>query len=199
MILPISRYTGRIALKIHEVIHNNYVSDFRQLQLLIMPGEINDERRCVRVMGSPWYLHGCWPFHPTEVDTANHPRPDFPVIAYDAFDSDDEGRVVFSLDQRLWDLPDGRYTGIIRMKPIKPPINFPENIKRLQHIYTAQSHYTLEHRLTPCNYVPEPLQPVQEVCNLLTFDIDLGPQCAEHMVSQANVSFVRTDCGLEGD
>ena len=199
MILFISRYTARLALKIQELVSSSQLTDAVNLQLLILPGEINEECK-VNVMGSPWFLKGCWPFHPTDVDLANPKLPDFPVLAYDGFDTDEEGRVVFLLDEKLWSLPDGRYTGILRIKPTNPPINFPQNIPKMEHIYTAQSHYTWEHRLEPCNFVASEFKTPSPICVLTTFDIDLGPQCAQHMVSQAVATLTNDNfCQLEGE
>ena len=199
MILPITRYTAQLAFKLQDFITCGTLTD---LQLLIMRGEWNEECGCKEnYMGSPLYLHGCWPFHPTDVDLANPIQPDFPVLVYDSFDVDEEGRVVFNFDDRLWELPDGRYTGVLRVRPVNPPINLPQNIPKLEPLYSAQSYYTLAHRLMPCGYEPPTTTctPADPVCILTTFDIDLQAHCAQHMVSQVNVIMTRTACQFEGD
>lgn len=201
MILTITRYTAQLALKIEELVSHSQLTDANNLQLLIIPGEINDTCGCKPLtMGSPWLLHGCWPYHPTDVDVANPQLPDFPTLAYDGFDVDEEGRIVFHFDDRLWELPDGRYTGILRIKPILPPINLPQNIPKLDSLYTAQSHYTAEHRIEPCNFVAGNSQfTLPPTCVLATFDIDLVPHCAQHMISQVNVVMTQTSCQFEGE
>lgn len=194
MILHLTRYTARLALKINEIVYNHQVTSPDQLRLLIVPGEFNNECRKPRTMGSPWFLSGCWPFHPTGVDLANPRLPDFPMLGYDGFDIDSEGCIVFNFDDRLWKLPDGRYTGFLIIKPVRPPINLPSQVNKLQPLYTAQSHYTFDHRLEPCGFNRVEFKEPEPLCILSSFDIDLGPRCAEHMVSQAKVIFTRGDC-----
>lgn len=154
MIVSLSRYTSRLAVALESPADNARLMDWRHLQLLVMPPPPPKG-----VPGSPWFLWGCWPFHPTGVDMSNPPRPDFPVICIDAFDCDTEGRIVFILDRRIHDLKPGRYQGEIRVHPHAAPINLPEQKFHVRTLYR--------------------------------FDIDLGPECAEHIVSQCVINFRR--------
>lgn len=39
--------------------------------------------------------------------------PDIPTLRYPAFEIDDDGRVVFYFDKKLWSLPNGRYNATV--------------------------------------------------------------------------------------
>lgn len=39
--------------------------------------------------------------------------PDTPTLRYPAFEMDDDGRVVFYFDKKLWTLPNGRYNATV--------------------------------------------------------------------------------------
>lgn len=194
MILSLTRYTTRLALRVKNLIDYGQLTDWHALQLVIMPGE--ERRSSCHVGGSPWVLTGCWPFHPTGIDVANPPRPDFPAIVLDAFDSDDEGRIVFQLDQRVHMLPNGRYTGLLRIHPHTPPINL-DAIARLKvrAPLGAAVRYDNDGTIVPCEDKLVPMPPKQEACVLARFDIDLGPECAQHMVDQCAVELARPLCG----
>lgn len=194
MILTLTRYTTRLALRVKSILDLAQVTDWRNLQLVITPP--HECPNSCHVPGSPWILTGCWPFHPTGIDLANPPVPDFAPIVLDAFETDDHGRVVFIIGERVWNLPSGRYGGILRVHPHKLPINIAAAIKRSQiapRPAGASVRYDngFKH---PCDMEPMEVVPRQRVCELARFDIDLGPECAQHMVDQAVVEFARADC-----
>lgn len=192
MILSLTRYTARLALRIKNTKDLGQTTDWKQLQLVIQPPPL---RKGCHVGGSPWYLYGCWPFHPTGIDLANPHVPDFPAIAIDAFEADEEGRIVFILDHRVHDLPNGRYMGTVRIRSVTPPINIPLPRRVIPGHLGAASRYTEDRYLTPCDAPPPVLIEPTPACDLFTFDIDLGPECAQHMVDQASVDMVRSSCG----
>lgn len=214
MILSLTRNTTRLALRVKDVVQGWQLYDWRDLRLIIAPGQLNREDGggccwdnccdCCDPMGSPWYLSGCWPFHPTGVDVANPSRYfDFPSIILDAFETDDEGRIVFLLDKRVHSLPNGRYTGILQRHAHALPINVPatDSVASNQHPLPAplslgaMIHYEPQGTMAPCNQTVTFDPPRQDACILAMFDIDLGPECAQHMVDQMAVEFRRDDCG----
>lgn len=198
MILTITRYTTRLALRIKSLLDRAQLTDWRQLQLVI-----DRPRECAcskHVPGSPWILTGCWPFHPTGVDLANPCLPDFPAIVIDAFDSDDEGRVVFILDERIHSLPSARYSGTLRVHPHQLPINVAADLARHKECRPwgqngAMIRYDTNKRLQVCTPTHAVPCPPRHVCELAHFDIDLGPECAQHMIDQAVVEFANGGCG----
>ena len=66
---------------------------------------------------SKLYFKGCgWWGH--DVDRWNEqqvPPEQMPVLVYPAFDTDDDGNIVFKFDSKLWQRA-GRYVGLIRFK-----------------------------------------------------------------------------------
>lgn len=188
MIITITRQTTRLALRLRNTFDGRYLQDYKNLQLVIRPPQIDP----CHIGGSPWYLTGCWPFHPTCVDVANPPRPDFPAMTADAFEVDKEGRIVFIIPKKLYNLPNGRYEGVIRVHH-SLPINYP---RKDVAIYPwgqlgAQVHLEEGKGFVPCELpkcvIPEP----KPACELYKFDIDLGPECAAHMVDQCAVDFTK--------
>lgn len=198
MILYLIQGMSSLALRIKETNRQSQLTDWRQLQLLIQPGEAQWDT-CH--MGSPWVLTGCWPGHRTGVDTANY-RPDFPTICYDAEELDPDGRVVFRLDQRLWCLPPGRYLGSIRTYGHNglgwvPPFNLTHDMSReaLEGVILPPGYQG-----EGCYYQPDACPPPVEppkCCILARFDIDLGPACHEHTIDQAAVEYAVTICEVE--
>lgn len=200
MIVYLTRYTTRLAVRLRTTTDGAQLTDWQQLQLIIMP-----RPRCW-TGGSPWILTGCWPFHPTGIDVANPPLPDFPAIVMDAFDTDEEGRIVFILDKRVHELPNGRYFGLLRIHPHNVPINIAalDRQKYHDHVPWAQqgrgaaityNRETQSNRMVPCNGERLFHKPPRPCCDLFSFDIELGPECAQHMVDQAVVEFARSTCG----
>lgn len=197
MIIKLSAGATRLALRVKEFGSNRQLIDWRMMQLLIQPGQ-HDE--CCGPNGSPWYLHGCWPMHPTGVDIANH-RPDFPTICYNAFELDGDGRVVFRLDERLWSLPHGRYTGILRLYPHG---RVPFNLKFIQDVgkKAIPQGIVIPPEFEPgaregcikTEQFPTPPPPEPPCCVLSKFDIDLGPACSDHLVDQVAVDNIMPFC-----
>lgn len=197
MIIKLSEGAARLAMRVKETGSGRQLIDWHMMQLLIQPGQ-HDE--CCGPNGSPWYLHGCWPMHPTGVDIANH-RPDFPTICYNAFELDEEGRVVFMLDHHLWTLPHGRYTGILRLYPHG---RTPVNLKCLQDVgrKAPKPGVIIPPEFEPgaregcikTEPMPVPPPPPPQCCILSTFDIDLGPLCSDHIVDQVSVENVLINC-----
>lgn len=196
MILRIEDGVTRLAFDITHWPTQRRVSDWRNLQLLITPGE--EDGQCCHVGGSPWYLYGCWPGKWTGVDVANPPRPDFPAFCIDAFERDDRGRIVFILPERWRDVAHGRYTGAIRYMPhARQPFN----------LGLSFHHKTPDYALPPellaqgCADRPSPepvyAPPEPPCCVLARFLIDVGARCSEHIVETATFEFALSDCGLE--
>lgn len=72
---------------------------------------------CPGVLKSPLLWCGC--FADTRIkesDCCNVPELDSPSLQYPAFDVDEEGRVVFYFDKKLWSLPGGRYRAILSFR-----------------------------------------------------------------------------------
>lgn len=197
MILHLTQGMSMLALRIKEIGSMRQVISWEDLQLLIQPGQ-HDAQSCYP-NGSPWILTGCWPGKRTGVDVANW-RPDFPTIVYPAYKLDAEGRVVFHLDERLWELPTGRYTGILRAAPIKQCYDFPHVLlsvappppdRGIPQQYLFGRDCCVD---TPPDVPP---RPEPKCCILSTFDIDLGPMCSDHMIDQVSVDFKLDTCGVE--
>lgn len=60
------------------------------------------------------HFEGCWAGHETPV-TYYGCAPDRPALVYPAFDVTDDGEVLFRFDDRLSELPRGRYIGDIKL------------------------------------------------------------------------------------
>lgn len=194
MIVTLTRYTTRLAIRLRNTLDGGQIINWRNLQLVVMP-PAPENCGCCHVPNSPWVLTGCWPYHPTGVDVANPHRIDFPAMVFNAFETDKAGRIVFALDHRIDALPNGRYDGLIRVGLHEVPINMPLPLSaRHAKSLGAQVHYTPDGRLVPCEPVPPPPLPVH-ACVLARFGIELGPECAQHMVDQCVVEFARGDCG----
>lgn len=199
MILYLAQGMSSLALRIKETNRQSQLTDWRQLQLLIQPGEAH-WNECF--MGSPWILTGCWPGHRTGVDVANY-RPDFPTICYDAEELDPDGRVVFRLDQRLWCLPPGRYLGSVRTYPRDgsgwvPPFNLTHNMSRdalPKEVVLLPGYKNDKCYFEPGDCPPPPMPP--KCCILARFDIDLGPACHDHVIDQAAVDYAVITCEAE--
>lgn len=199
MIIYITQGVSRLTFRLKTYGNASQLSDWRNLQLLILPGEYGCP--CGEG-GSPWIFRGCWLRGRTDVDIANF-RPDIPALCYKAFEVDDKGQVVFRLDQRMFDLPPGRYTGILRLAPKMKPLN-------LTPLYNLGKSAIKDEVILPPGYEfsknscssepvpPEPLPaPEPKCCELAKFDIDLGPECVDHYVDQAAVTLAITNCTRE--
>ena len=198
MIIRLSPGVAKLALRVVELREQKLLLDWRHLQLLIQPGQYDED---CGPNGSPWILTGCWPRHRTGVDIANY-RPDFPTICYNAFELDPDGRIVFHLDERLWQLPPGRYSGILR---VYPQGHVPVNLRTVQDVgykepdpRTIPAEYLNVGKVCQPEFKQPPLpRPKPQCCILSTFDIDLGPLCSDHMVDQVALDYVLTTCEEE--
>ena len=126
MILRLTQDMTRLALRIRDSWEGRQLTDWQRLQLLILPGQRDMMDQC-GPNGSPWILTGCWPGKRTNVDVANW-RPDFPALICPAFTLDADGAVVFRIDDRIHNLPPGRYTGVIRVTPRQVPPYDPHDL-----------------------------------------------------------------------
>lgn len=114
MILQLNDNMTRLAIKIASM----NILDYENIRLVIYAESIPTN-------GSPWFLTGCWPYHPTCVDVANHAQPAPAPVMLQAFERDDEGRIVFILPERLYKMPKGRYRALVQYSPPPAPINVP--------------------------------------------------------------------------
>lgn len=195
MILYITRGTARIALRVRELNQNSQLTDWKQLQLLVQPGQWDVD---CGPNGSPWFLYGCWPGKRTGVDIAN-PHFDFPIIVYNAYELDNDGRIVFRLDERLYSLPNGRYTGILRVMPHVPPFKMTPIVLPKPEERDIPAEYKIGRNCEVDFPEPPPVPHEPKCCVLAHFDIDLGPECSEHYIDQVTVD-MRSGCGIdEGD
>ena len=128
--------------------------------------------------GSPWFLHGCWPFHPTDVDIAN-PRHDYPPvwILSDGVDHHD-CMYHFPFGNKLDELPIGRHHGMIRVVG-EPKFGGATEVKVLPKKVAKiiPPEYLMG---KDCNLKREkcpPCPPEPECCIITEFDIELGPKC----------------------
>lgn len=201
MIVHLTQGMTRLALRIKQVGSNVQLTDWRKLQLLIQPGQY-DTQGC-GPNGSPWILTGCWPGKRTDVDIANQ-RTYFQTICYNAFSLDADGQVVFHLDDQLWSLPTGRYTGTLRLhsrgrapytlqegvflgrRPVPPGVIVPDE-------YLVGKNCDVKFPRPP----DPPIPPCAPCCNLAVFDIDLGPVCSDHIIDRTTVEFALNTCGDE--
>lgn len=195
MILQLNDDTTRIALSITHWPTSRRVSDWKNLALVITPGQ-DDGCSCCHTGGSPWYLWGCWPGKLTGVDVANPPRPDFPPFFIMAHDYDDNGRIVFVLPERWRKVAYGRYTGQVwyterRVPPMPlPPVGkLPKGLQK----YPTPMLYSYQ----DCNPIPErpaPMPPPPPACVLTKFDIDYGYKCSSHIIRDAALELSLATC-----
>lgn len=193
MILHLNSDTTRVALNILHWPTSRHISDWRNLSLVITPGQ-DDNCSCCHTGGSPWYLWGCWPGKPTGVDVANPPKPDFPPFYIDAHEYDNKGMVVFILPERWKQIAYGRYTGRIvyndHTVPVLPFIPLPETFKpQPPDLYPYNSCSTPPSVPKPC-----PLPPPPPPCVLAKFDIDYGYKCSEHIIQEAAIKLALSTC-----
>jgi len=81
------------------------IIDYKHIRLVI---EAPD---CGFLLKSPVTLTGCWPGHPWAPGTSGEVPHQLPALVYPAFDTDEMGRTVFRFDDKLWQMPPGRYFG----------------------------------------------------------------------------------------
>lgn len=200
MILQLYPDITRIALRIRYSGTKNFLSDWENIQLVVTPGQTGCS---CPPDGSPWILEGCWPGHRTGVDVANW-RPDFPPMIIPALERDDEGRIVFLLDEQFYQLPPGRYTGMVRYLPhAAGPVNLVPLTEDTGSVEVGAGailppEYAAGAEGCPINFPQPPPPPPHPVsCVLGTFDIDLGPDCANHTIDQIAYAFTLNVCDEE--
>ena len=200
MIVHITPGTARLKLRIKEATTANQLTDWRQLQLLIEPGQ-RDTQGC-GPNGSPWVLTGCWPGHRTGVDIANPiPNPNIPIVCYQAHELDPDGRIVFRLDNRFLALPYGRYTGTVRIHPrTTRPFNLlpvgPDGtpVKPIPPSVPPE-YLTGNQNCSPVFNEPAPPTPPSICRDIVRFDLDLGDSSTGHYIDQSSVDFALDSCG----
>ena len=196
MIVYINQGTRKLAIRIANRSTGDYAASYEDMQLFIRPGPM-DGCDCWEG-GSPWYFYGCWPGHPTGVDVANPwKRRDIPTLVYDAAELDDDGRVVFNLDERLDQIPAGRYTGIIQTTPLRGFAFDPDKLLVVKP-KPAEKVLPEGYDFPSCgiDYPPaEPPKPPKEACILAIFEIDLGPSCGDHFIDQVVLEPANNICG----
>lgn len=196
MILQLNYDTTRIALGIRHWPTGGRVSDWRNLNLVIRPGQ-EDNCNCCHTGGSPWYLWGCWPGKLTGVDVANPPKPDFEPFFIPAHEYDTNGRVVFVLPERWRGIAYGRYTGEVwycdpcGALPMLPPL--PKLPKAMQKYPTPNLYSYNDCNTPPSEHLP-PIPPAPPACVLAKFDIDYGYKCSEHIIKDAAVELSLAEC-----
>lgn len=84
--------------------------DYKHVRLVISPPCCPNP-----IMKSPQCFCGCWPGYKTPWTDAHLYSQDLPSIVYPGFDTNEQGETVFRFDQKLWDLPPGRYQGSIEL------------------------------------------------------------------------------------
>lgn len=83
--------------------------DWAHLRLVIMPPP---SKRCELPL-SCQHFSGCFPGHDVEKWNESFVLPEEqPLLIYPAFDTDENGDVVFRLDRQIWERR-GRYLGVI--------------------------------------------------------------------------------------
>lgn len=195
MIVRIDPDAVRLALRV-KAGPGLQVGSWRGLQLLVEPGPRPDE--CGG--GSPMYFLGCWP-GPSQtgpgIDVANF-RPDFPAICIEAFELDQEGRVVFRIKDALKTLPPGRYRGTLRYAPPMDPMCMTPlhdlGKPKKDEVKLPEGY---EAALVQCgDPFPEdalPPPPPPQCCVVAVFGIDLAPSCGDHYIDQIAAS-VQAGC-----
>lgn len=173
MIVAITELTPKIAFRLNTYGREYLVTDWKNIQLVVSPLPGTDCCPGFTPL-SPWYFYGCWPGVRTGVNI-NAPGGgiDFSPIIYDAFECDADGRIVFVLDKQLWELPHGRYHGMLRTYPAK-----------------SQECACPQQGVWPTSLNAALVEPVQRSCILSCFDIDYGPICVEHFIDQIVVDTV---------
>lgn len=69
---------------------------------------------CPYRLKSEQVFYGCWPSYETPWSDGILPH-ELPALVYPAFDTNDEGEIVFRFDSHLWKLPPGRYIGSVEL------------------------------------------------------------------------------------
>lgn len=218
MILQLSSDMSRIGFKISA--WNRQLTDWADLELVIEDAKCEDRPGCKRphVPGSPWVLTGCWPGHWTDIDVANfrpHDLPEYHAIVLPAYGLDNDGRVVFLLNDAFRGFPYGRYEGQIRVRPAHPdsppvlPLPLiqrpPKDGRGIPPEYQNCCSFPIS---VPMDLGPKHAPPPSGVlchhrprkpkcCVLASFDIDYGPGCSDHIVQDVVADFLHPTRGVE--
>jgi len=107
MIIKLRYGQPQLKLRLVEAACTGTVLSKDGLSLVIREPEL-DPKLCVRT--SPWVIEGCWPHYRGPHDTTPPPKPS---LVYPAFDMDDDGSIIFQLDNKLSAWPPGRYLGTV--------------------------------------------------------------------------------------
>lgn len=198
MIIRITEDTTRIGFRLRDWKNSRILTDWEHIMLVIAPGQL--DQPCWVPGGSPLYLYGYWPGKPTGVDIANPPPPDFPSLAMPAFEMGDNCTVIFLLHKYFYELPHGRYTGILQYHPrgVERVVN--ENIKPTEKSVTPFDWIPPKYwdGAVPCSEpappIPKPVPPRPSFCVLGTFDIDYGQRCDEHIIDLVTVEYALNHC-----
>lgn len=186
MILYIADGITRIALRIKQLGGRSQLISWHNLRMIVHRGQL-DCNPCFA--GTRLIFTGCWPTGRTNVDVANC-RPHVPPFFCDAFELDQDGRVVFRLGDHFSKRPYGRYTAIvIEVPPNKKPVT-PFNLLADSIKKTEENN----------NFNCIPDEPVMHIrhpkpCVLAEFEIDYGPKCHDHIIDQVVYEHALNTCG----
>lgn len=194
MIIHLPQGARKLALKIANNKDHGTLATWKGIQLHIAPGAQCD-CGCWEG-GSPWVLNGCWPGKITGVDIANPWRgPDIPTLVYDAQTVDEDGRIVFFLDDKLEAIPPGRYRGYVQYTPIEGFVFDPAALKiepKPEPIQLPPGYESRE--CSPDFPSPPPPVPPKRACILAEFEIDLGVTCGDHHIDHVMFEETMKSC-----
>lgn len=199
MILRITEGISRLCFKLKHWPSQTYMRDWKNLQLLITPGEYNECKCDKNKALSPWIFKGCWMGEYHNIDINQPVRQDFPAFCIPAFETDEDGRIVFILPERWKDMCFGRYTGTIRYQPSYARIPFNAvpgfDISYKEPPSAVPPEFTAPGCMDGRIPKPEPAKPMPPCCVLARFDLDFGPRCSEYITEQAafEVALCRED------
>ncbi|MBQ3569593.1 MAG: hypothetical protein IJA20_02845 [Methanocorpusculum sp.] len=83
--------------------------DVDNLRLVIKAPE------CNHLLKSPIIMTGCWPGYDNLPRLGETPPHELPAVVYPAFDTNDNGDIIFRFDKQLFELPPGRYWGYVEL------------------------------------------------------------------------------------
>lgn len=188
MILMVGDDTTRIGIRVKCWRNQRYAHDWKNIYLIIRPGQLDPGANCCHVPGSPWIVWGCWPGHRTGVDLMNPPKPEFPPFFIKASELAEEV-LVFELPEHWRRVARyGRHTGIIRYQPMRN-LEWPDGVGQFVPSYKPHPE-----PVAPCDccgpmHPPHPPMPPRlPACDLVVFDIDYGPRCTlNHIIDRVDV------------
>lgn len=197
MIIYINQGSRTLSIRIANRSTGDIAASWEDIQLLVKPGPAHG-CDCWEG-GSPWVFNGCWPGHRTGVDIANPwKRENIPTMVFAAESFSDDGHLVFTLDDRLDQVPPGRYTGIVQRTPIQDVKYDPYTLLHIPDAPPEKVVIPKGFDFPACSVdIPpaEPPEPPKEACVLAVFDIDLGPSCGDHFIDQVILEPALGTCG----